>query len=451
MNKGKRLLIAGCGLLAILSSCKDNPGNLGPKVLPNSDLIYTYETDTTTVVTSMYLKDSAVTNDLNTCLLGSFNDPVFGETKASIYAEVFPANVPTLPDWANNYANRVKVDSSVMVLMLSGTAYGDNAPQTYAVYQLAADVDTGRTYYSDASIQLSSNTPIGEAQITPRPLTTSNDTLRIKLTGAFTTNFTHTILGGGITKNGFTGNWSEYFNSAVIHGVYITTLSPLQLPGQGGMVSVNLNTATSGIYVYYHSISTDSLYSTYFPVGGITGQYFDNFTHNYSTSVIGAAHPYGPRDSVPAPQLIYIQSTGGTLGRINFPYLQKTWSKLGPIVVNEALLTLPIDEQYVTGNYMPPAQLYLVGTGSNWTGYTLPDQGQPYYGGAITNNTYPFVITQYIQSIIDGKNDSDRGLYIIPGNTNTVANNVVLYGAQHSKLPANKATLTIYYTPLKKP
>jgi Domain of unknown function (DUF4270) len=442
MNKAKKLVVISCGLLTILNACKDNTGTLSPQILPKSDVISAFESDTSKVVTSMYLKDSALTVYQSTNLLGSFNDPVFGESKASIYAEVSPANTTVIP-WGN-LAFHSKVDSMVLLLSVEGQPYGSNDAQTIAVYQLADNIITPYSYYSDNTIKLHSTTPIGETQVVAP--TGANDTLRISLTKAFMNQFLTNITLGPTNPYGAPANWNTNFNNGVIKGVYITTLNPLQLPGQGGVYYLNLLNSFSGINVYYHNLASDTEYSVTFPVGGSNGEYFNNFTHNYATSPIHSLVPSGPRDSVAAGQLIYVQSMGGVLGRINFPNLYKNWSKLGPLVVNEALLTLNVDQQYLSPSYALPS-LYVVGTSSTWQGYGLTGGAEG--SGTYNGNACTFIISQYIQSIIDGKNDTDRGLFIIPGNSNTSANSVVLYGAK-PVLPANKATLTIYYTPLKK-
>jgi len=446
MNKGKRFLLIGSCALGILNSCTDNPGNLSPQVLPKSDIISAYQTDTTTVVTSMYLKDSVITNGANQSMLGSINDPVFGESKASIYAQVSPSGLTAIP-WLSN----AKVDSLVVLLPTLGIPYGNNDPQTFAVYQLANSIISAHAYYSDTTIKLYSKTPIGQAQVTPPNGISSNDTLRIKLSNAFMNYFINKAVQGAIV-NGVPSYWSTNFDS-VIQGIYIAPVNPLQLPGQGGISYINLISSFAGVYAYWHYlIPNDTEHAVEFPLGGSNFLYFNNFTHNYAASAIGASHPAGPRDSIAAPQFVYVQSMAGVMGRINFPNLHKNWSKLGNVAINEAEVTLPVDAQYISNSFAPFPQLDLLVTGSKGTEYYTPDQLSSVgnYGGSFGNNAYTFVITQYIQSIINGKNDSDRGLYIVPSNPATTAYRVVLYGAGHRSVPANKATLTIYYTPLKK-
>jgi hypothetical protein len=442
MNKGKSLLAIGFSLLAVLNSCKEDTGNLGVNILPKSDLISAAQTDTTTIITSMYLKDSVQTNATVVSLLGSYNDPVFGVTKASIYAEVSPSSLAACP-WVVSGGPHISVDSVILLLPLEGSPYGSLDPQTFVVYRTDSNIIAGEAYYSDTTFKLQNSTstcnePIGSEQVlAPNAGIVANDTLRIKLNKNFLT-YLKTFVQVP------TSNWSTTFNTSIMQGICITTSNPLQLPGQGSMLYVNLDNNFGGIYVYYNYDSATVTPASYafFPVGA-NGAYFTQFTHNYATSPINTVHPKGPRDSVPASQLIYVQSTGGASGRINFPNLYKNWSKLGPVAVNEAVLTIPAVVQDISANFQPPANLYLVGTDSTWA-----ELGTQVYGTTFSNNAYSFIITPYIQAVINGKL-VDRGMYIVPGNASIESNDVVLYGADHGLLPANKASLTIYYTPLK--
>lgn len=438
-------------LLTLFNSCKDNTGDLGSNVLPQSDILSAHQTDTTTIITSMFLKDSALTSTGATnSVLGSYNDPVFGETKASIYAEVSPSTYPGIPWAVSSGPDGAQVDSTVLLLPLLSAPYGNSEPQNFAVYRTDSNlVDTA--YYSNKTFKLQSLTPIGSGQVNITEAY-KTDTLRIKLSKSFQTYFINQVQFGGQPVDGIPPNWNTNFNnvtSGVIQGIYITPENPLQLPGQGAYIYPNLSNSFAGIFVYYHYTAAtrdaDSAYWINFPIGG-SGPYFTHIDHNYATLPL-SYQPTGIRDSVPAGQFIYVQSLGGALGRINFPNLYKNWSKFGPIVVNEAVLNLPIDAQETSANFGPPLSLNLLGTSSTWGIYGLPDGANTTFNG----NSYSFVITKYIQSIIDGKNDSDRGLYIYPQNYDIAGGDLVLYGAQHSKTPANRASLTIYYTKLKNP
>lgn len=431
-------------LSPFLNSCKDNPGNLSPTVLPKSDLINAYVVDTTTVTTSMYLKDSVVTIGATPSLLGSYNDPVFGETKASLYIQVYPSNLPKAPWEATNST----VDSAVLLLQIyQASYYGGSDPQTFEVYQTRKNIYTDTTYYSNTTFP---DTLLMGSQQVALPNPSLTDTLRIKLSKTWWKNFSNQIETGTY--------WTSSFNQ-LIKSIYVTTATPLQLPGQGSLVNVNLFSSFSGIYFYYHHNSSPGIDSSmYFPIGS-NYMYFTHFDHDYSTTYLGSIHPSGKRDSVSAGQLMYVQGMGGVIGRLNFPNLYKNWQKVGPVIINEAEVTFPVQPQTQTvgpeASYGPPPSINLLATDTNWVqsgSPLMPDIGTSYFDGSFNsgNNTYTCVITQYIQGVINGK-ITDRGLYVCPNNQPIYANGVVIYGAQHGVTNAQRTKLTIYYTPVKKP
>lgn len=433
MNKGKWLLV-GCFIVALLNSCKDNTGTLGPQVLPKVDLISAYETDTSTVLTSMCLKDSVNTNDQTSSPLGSYFDPIFGETKASIYAQVYPSTLIGCP------FDTSVVDSVLLLLPLNqGSYYGNLDPQTFLVYQTDTNIVSETSYYSNANLKYNP-TPIGSAQVTPNPF---NDTLKIKLSKSWWYPLSNILQ---------TGNYWTNINP-ILKGLYITTSNPIQLPGQGAILYVNMNTSFAEIFWCYHSNRLASAKgNTSFTLGGADGTYFANVQHNYSSSPFGGIHPVGKHDSIPANQLMYVQSMAGLIGKVDFPNLYKNWAKKGPIIINEAELVVNVDAQQ-QGNYSAPSELILLGIDSTWGQYAVPDYYQSYYGGVPTGTSsgtsYTMVITEYIQSVINGKT-VDRGLYILPNNYPSSANRVVLYGAQHNSVQTGqRVTLIIYYTPVK--
>ncbi len=467
MNRGKWLLAVGFGLVAILNSCKEDTGGVGANVLPASDIISAYSTDTTTLLTSMYLKDSVPTNGTSSSMLGSISDPVFGSAKASIYAMVYSPPGSSTIAWNGQYTSSLysnyilntdtgAVDSAVLLLPIFAY-YGNPSQQTFLVYQTDSTIATGKAYYSDTTIH-TLPTPIGIAQETPNP--NNSDTIRIKLSTTWLRQILNAM--NNHTALGANSYYYPYFDS-LVRGLYITVSNPLQLPGQGAIYYVNLNSSFSGIYFYYHSIEraftvAQPEYYIVFPVGTTNpDSYFTHVDKNYATSAFASEHPSKKYDSIAGNNMVYVQSMGGVAGRINFPNFYKNWSslesKVGPIIVNKAEVDLTVNTQDCPNPYTPPSSLYLYGTNKYGNPVELADQSaiMDYYGGTYNafNYTYTFNITEYIQSVIQNK-DTDRGLFIIPANSATTANRVVLYGAQHGAAtpPANRMKMIMYYTPV---
>lgn len=433
-----------------MNSCKEDTGGIGANVLPKADTISAYESDTTTCVTSMYIKDSCETNNTLNSMLGSYNDPIFGQVKASIYTQILSAaNAGSVPPWDSTVGSGYvpRVDSAILWLSYypQGTLnpyYGNSDPQTIVVDTLEQPVTYGYPYFSDSTLKYGP-VPIGEQKVNFNFAV--HDTLRVKLNQNWVKYMVNEMNSNLIY-------YSTYFSS-LCKGLYITVSNPLQLPGQGGILYINLYDGYwSNISFYYHNAGLEQYVS--FPIAGETGMYFNHIDKNYSTAAFNNVHPEGKHDSISANNLIYVQSMGGVIGRINFPYLHN-WSKLKPVVINAAELTIPVDNEDIENAFSPPPYLFVYGTDSLGQPYGLPDQGQPWYGGTYnppsgsTPGYYSFYITDYIQHVINGQT-VDRGLYIIPGYESTAANRVVLYGARNGLLPTTspRVNLNIFYTPL---
>ncbi len=426
-------------IFSLLNSCKDDTGGVGANVLPQSDLINGTQVDTTTVVTSMFVKDSCLTNDIINCLLGSYNDPIFGEAKASLYMDVLSPAYPTAPPWTSGTV----LDSAVLLLpFISNNWYGNLDPQTFVVDTMENFVIANKTYFSDTNISCGPS-PIAIQQVTPA---SDKDTLEIRLSNKWMNYIANKVQ---VNNNYY---WSNF--GGLVKGLYVTVSNPPQLPGQGAILYVPMYPAPfGGVYFYYHYIaSPDTENYVQFQIGyqnSVLAPYFNHFDHNYSTSPFGAVRPSGKHDSVSANTLMYVQGMGGVAGRINFPNLYNNWKNKGTVAINDAEVILPVDAQ-ADASYGPPGSLYLNGTNYDWQGYNLPDNnGQGWYNGNFNpfNNTYTFNITQYIQQVIQGK-DTDRGLYVVPINSAISANRVVLYGAGNGIQTSKKTQLVLYYTPL---
>jgi len=133
--------------------------------------------------------------------------------------------------------------------------------------------------------------------------------------------------------------------------------------------------------------------------------YFNHIDKNYSTAPFYNKHPQGKHDSISANDLVYVQSGGGVLGRINFPYLKKL-VEIKPVVINNATLTIIADAQENPNPFSPPTYVTLYGTDSLGAPYGIPDPSSGAPGQATldqSNNVYSFNITYYIQHVIDGK------------------------------------------------
>src|SRR6185369_2019190 len=115
---------ANTGLFAILgifaslvfSSCT-KPGDFKLKNSPPDQSFDVQMTDTARVNMQTILYDSTITDDLGRDLIGSYNDAVFGQTRASVYTQLYlSTNSPIFP-------SNAKVTSVVFKMRWCGKGY----------------------------------------------------------------------------------------------------------------------------------------------------------------------------------------------------------------------------------------------------------------------------------------------------------------------------------------
>jgi hypothetical protein len=441
---------------ALFASCSKDSG-LGSNVLPPSAALGAYVTDTTTIVSSIKLKDSVLSGGTSSLLLGNYYDPVFGPTKASIYTQlVLPGNSL---DFA--FGSGVSLDSVVLVLpFVPGISYyGALSPQTITVDTIQRVNGIGllanHAYYSDTNISHGGG-HIGLTTLTPNPLDSFRSVYgsfnRITLPPQIRIKLNKSFGEWMIREDSIPASYNAYFTygynfETFIEGFYISVSNSFELPGQGGIMYVNPNYTGAGLSFYYRFNNggiIDTTVQTFQIGAGCT--YFGHFDHDYSKTAFYA----GNKDSVLAPNVTYIQAMGGVKTQLSFPYLAN-WKKLGPVIVNKAEVDVPVNTS-ATGVDIPPSQAFLV-RDSSGTQIQLIDQssnGLSYYGGTYdaTNKQYVFNIERYIQSVLDGK-VANTGLYLISGSEAVTANGAVLYGAaKNTNSP--RIRLKIYYTPLRR-
>ncbi len=468
---------------SFFASCSPDSG-IGSNILPDNNTLNANFNDTTTLRTSLVLEDSVITNGVNAFFLGSYNDPIFGETKASIYAQVTPAvngaNPFTVVGTFYNGttgvpATRVILDSvvfSIPYVFTTPNYYGVLSPQTVQVYSLDKQMYPDTSYYSSTVIPHS--TLLGERIVTPN-ITEWDSTrysntriepcpiynyprFKVRLNQQWGQKWVDTALSGviNITGRGDSILLNQAFFIHDFPGIYITTNSPMQFPGQGSLWFMNLYDAGAGVFFYMKIINsngttTDTTYSI--PQLGMSSEHiaFSHFDHNYKTTSFYAPHKVGT--PINSQLSTYVQGFGGVTTKINMPYIMN-WVKNNKVIVNRAELDIPVQTQDI-GIYAPPAQMYLIGINDTSTvpttaTFTLPDEYTTYYGGTYDefNHEYTFDIAEYIQNVFDKKTIED-GLYLLGGSSAISPSRVVLYGGGTQGAASNKKMrLKIYYTPL---
>ena len=127
-----RFHVFGTAFLFLLfaSSCKRNTVG-GLEIQPSDQILGVVSSDTFTIVPYTVLEDSLQTDEAQSNLLGSYYDPVFGYTEASIVAQ------PRLSsDNVDFGSGTLTCDSIVLALQFEAT-YGNLDAQSFTVYEVS--------------------------------------------------------------------------------------------------------------------------------------------------------------------------------------------------------------------------------------------------------------------------------------------------------------------------
>ena len=452
--------------LFILNSCK-NKDTIGLTLDPSSQLSGAF-IDTATIIVNTDTIGPIASSGLAKTPMGYFNDPIFGVTQSDIAVGL---NLPgsgayTLP------TGTIAIDSAVLVLKYADGFYGDSLTSKYKVnvYQLG-ERPLSKTYYSD-KIWPYDNTLIGTRSFYARThdsikiyniITGQPDTLiRVvpQLRIPISKDFVNSIL--------FNASSPQLASNTVfqnnVKGLYIS-LDKNGTTGAGGTMMFNL---TDSLNVYYRTINGTTIDTA--EVSLPLGAHATAIKRTFSTAVnteTALANSGTSRDN------IYLQGLAGLKAKIRFPYLKSIIDTIGSnIVINRAeLVVTPIPGTTIPFKAQPKLTMYRYDIAHQRV--ELPDAntadgrsgGVGTFGGYYnpTLKSYHFIVTAYMQDLINGKT-IDYGTYIAPvDNTNTqsvdinptlqTAGRVVAVGTVKDKTSPvypYRIKLNIIYTKIKK-
>lgn len=409
-----------------LSAC-DDPGIIGLDVQPPGDNLNVSFNDTSTLVTFTIREDSIQSDERGLNLLGSYDDPFFGETYASIYTQfVLPSNNSI------DFGSGFTPDSLVMTLAFSDYYGVLSSQQTLQVFQLSENIYVDSSYYSTRNFAYNSTNLTPNVKISPQ---SGDSVVVVKLNDVL------------FTSSDFSFADNEAFLS-FLKGFYITT-DPDPITLGSSILYFDLESPLTKLTLYYSNIPKDDCclkHSSFdFEINDNSAR-INHFDHDYSGISIF------PSDSIFGEDIVYIQAMAGVKTKILFPYL-KNWVTSQKIAVNKAELVLSV-EGGTDGTYITPEKLFLLGIDSIGETFGIADlsEGESYFGGTYNsiNKEYRFNIARHIQEILNGSK-TNNGLYLIIPNTlessgsAVSANRVVLKGGGSSTA---KMKLNLTYTKL---
>ncbi len=393
-------------------------------------------TDTVSLVAYTVIEDSVPTTRTNRHLLGFYNDPVFGKTRASIYTET---RLRTTGSRIENDINResIQLDSVVMVLAYNGS-FGDfSTPQNIKVYELNDSIPSG-TIYSNKEISsraqlLNTQTshyfaPRDSIYIGGSDSIKVPPQLRIRLIDSFGRKFIDA------PESAFqsVSNFLEFFR-----GLHI---SADETGNTGGVAYFNMLSPVTSLNIYYNVVGdTISRRSRVyeFPINEFarTFTHFDNFNHQFAADFINS-QIQNP-DTIQGEEKLYLQAMANYKVKIQIPYLPYLFKdQKDRVAINSAQLIIPADTTFITDNFGLAQSLLLLRVDSENNLQNLRDFiiGQDYFGGSYNKekNQYQFNITQHVQAIINEEIINNH-LYLIVGGSAESAGRAVISGTNSDR------------------
>ncbi len=441
-----RSLLIALVFLAAFSACKRNEGNIVITGQQKSDQLTLFRADTFTLKASTVVEDSLPANNLTYVLLGEFHDPLFGKSKASIYAKM---NI-LAPE--NKFPNTIEPDSALLYIpLVDGLNFYGNSliKQKLKIYALDETILGTNIYYQKQSkpkVNKNVSTDFfgtiyqqkldsigyqkGKMGLKPG--------LLIKLSKEFARQLQQMPSEAYQTNEGLL----KHFN-----GIAIVPQNDELNPGEGGFGvfdlanAININYRAK-ILLYYNDTSTY-----------IFG--FDGRSTIVNTSETG---PYPEIIDVQLRQpnkqynTTYVQALNGVKTKIEIPYflnlVQSGTHGENNVGINNATLRLYVDENTTVNYFAPPRMNLFQPTSRSSDRNRLVEDAlaAPTKFGGVFNDKgryYQFDITRHLQNVLNDMAfkgiDNNLGLYFAVPTDNPVI------GAR-AAIDHSKTKLIITYT-----
>jgi hypothetical protein len=428
--------------IVLMASCKKESA-LGSDIQPDGDLIDLQYSDTLTLFSHTVKEDSLRSDESGIVQIGNLQDPIFGETHASLFSQVMiPNSLQNI-----NFGSAPVLDSCALNIAYDFEYYGDTLDQlTFNVYQVTEDLHFDSTYYSNQVKQCyptyTSRISVGDTTLAPHPRTKTvvgSDTLAPVLRIPINMSFAQQIFdqGGGNNLLNNT-NFLQYMK-----GLHID--ASLASGPHGSLLRFNLKDTSTKFIFYYHNSADTTTFS--FVVNSTTA-YFSNYKHDYSSTDADLAFQLNNPGMNPSDE-VFVSGAAGVKTKITFPHLENLRNLGYSIAINKAELVFKADPGTADGSFPINKQLYVVSIDSTGQQILLPDmfESASYYGGSAntTTNEYRINIARYFQQLMEGSKPNN-GLYLKEFDPNGQGRRVVL-GSGNSTFTNNyKMYIHLVYT-----
>ncbi len=364
-------------------------------------------------------------------VLGTLTDPNFGNTYSSFYAQCrLTSNNVTFG------ANPV-LDSAVLTLKYAGVYGKFDQPVTVSAYELTQSMDESSKYKTNDAFSVSVP-PIGQVigftpNITDSVPTALQGSLAPHLRIPLTASFANKILTAG---DSVLQDNTQFLN--LFKGFYVTTSSSST---GNGLAYIDLTSLLTGITLYFHNDSIDSLRYT-LPVSGGRVNHFDNIYTG--TPVFTSANTPNPNGE----EKMFIQAGAGVKGKILITDLDSLPKN---IAINKAEIIF--SQSASDTSYIAPLLLDLFRIDDSGQPQRIDDDGLSGFGGVRVSETvggaaitrYRFNFKKYFQKLLQGVY-KNNGFYLQSYAASLNSERVVISNSSSDQ--NYKVTLLITYTKL---
>lgn len=433
----------------MLWSCKKEPDLLGLDLIPENELLNHDIVDTITIIARTE-KDTLMTRNSATSLLGSIDDPVFGKTNASFYAQYL------LPVANYEFGTDPIADSIFLTLPYKGLYGDEDATLTVKIYEVTDTISHYVNYFQYSTLPVGTEL-IGEATFIPN--TTDSiyiDTvktvpmMRIPLSLDFANRLMNPPTDTTYKNN---SNFVKTYK-----GLFFVT-EDANAPGSGSIMYLNLASEYSKIHLYYRytsdSVDQDTTKFMYsFSAASARFNHFEHFDYSGADPMLLDQFAGNTQS---ASDKLFLQAMGGTKLLLEFPYLDKLAGK--NLAIHEAaLLFEPEEDEFndapslLSIKEMVPRSLVDTSASAELSYFIYraladEEEGATHYLGNLNNDKYKFRITRYIQDRLLHPEDPEYPLAVYISGANTSSNAAVLKGTGVEG--SGRFKLVLYLTPLE--
>ncbi len=407
---------------ALVSACtKIATTDIGSGLLPSVDGVNTF--DTFIDVTTKNLADSFIrVNILNDHSLGYVNDPLFGNTTATVNVQLKPDHYPY--KFENTNKDSLYLDSVVLVLGYKGVWGDSTQPIGLRVYEIEPennfvhDTAYPNTYNLSRGAELTANQTAKSIDVRTlgqyihpfKEDSLTNNQVRIKLDSSFGLKLLKVF-------DTLTAYKNDTLFNAYLHGFQIApdlTGSPMM----NALMRVNLLDTNTKLALYYRFTLNGKLDTTvkYFKANQYTSANCNTITRNTSGAQIAN---YIPKNSNPYDTLLFMAAGPGAYARIQIPNL----NLLPNMIIHRAELLMDQvpDATNPSEHFLTAPNLFLAAYSTDSmrrftvpndvtfsSGYisNLPSFGSlpvPKSNGTETYYTYSFDLSRYLQGVVTRK------------------------------------------------